>query len=60
MPIVWRNMVDITNGSYDEQGKRIDRHITLKIKLQRKCKCCGAILETIYHIPKTKSKGDRK
>lgn len=49
--IVWRNGVDVTNGSF-YSGERIDGYIELKIKLQRKCKECKSILETIYVIPK--------
>ena len=51
--IVWRNGVDVTNGSFDtHNGERIDGYVELEIKSQRKCKECGSILETQYHIPK--------
>jgi len=58
-PIVWRNGVDITNGSFDIiDGKevRIDGYVELKIKSQRKCEHCNSILETIYEIPKQEEK----
>ena len=49
--IVWSNMVDTTNGSYDEEGNQIDGYVDLKIKEQKCCSCCNNILETIYEIP---------
>jgi hypothetical protein len=52
-PIVWRNGVDVTNGSF-EGRKRIDGYVNLKIKAQRNCDKCGTILETTYVIPKNK------
>lgn len=57
-PAVWENMVNQTNGSYDEEGNRIDGYIELKVKSQRSgiCSECGEkhICETIYKIPKSK------
>lgn len=41
---VWENMVDITNGSEDDEGNRIDGYIDLEInKPAVICKCdkCG-------------------
>jgi RNA polymerase subunit RPABC4/transcription elongation factor Spt4 len=51
-PEVWENMVDITNGSY-EDDKRIDGYIELEIESERKCEHCGTILERRYYVPKT-------
>ena len=53
--IIWQNSVDETNGSFDEQGIRIDGCVKLRIKSQRKCKQCKTILETLYFIPKKRS-----
>lgn len=50
-PIVWQNSVDITNGSFDTDSKRIDGYVELKIESQTECEYCGSILETIYEIP---------
>ncbi len=53
---VWENMVNVTNGSHDDDGKRIDGYIELKIKLEISgtCSTCGEkhICETMYEIPK--------
>jgi len=54
-PIVWRNSVDVTNGSYDGK-KRIDGYIELKKNPVKKCKCdkCGNehfAKEITYKIP---------
>jgi transcription elongation factor Elf1 len=55
---VWHNMVNITNGSWDEEGKRIDGYIELKEKkkISGICSCCGAehVCEINYEIPKNK------
>jgi len=54
---VWRNLVDLTNGSWDDNGDKIDGYIELEIKEQPpECKCptCGQKHEsgpTIYKIP---------
>lgn len=48
---VWENIVDTTNGSYDDNGERIDGFIELEIKEERKCEHCGSILGMIYKIP---------
>ena len=53
----WSNGVDLTNGSFEDDGSRIDGYIELKIAQQTRCKECGSILETIYKIPK---KGKRR
>ena len=51
---VWENMVNVTNGSFDEDGERIDGFIDLKIKSQKSgiCSECGEkhICETTYEI----------
>jgi len=51
-PAIWRNGVNITNGSFDENNKRIDNYKKLKVKKRRVCNHCKSILETIYYIPK--------
>ena len=40
---VWENMVNTTNGSYDDNEERIDDFIELKIKSQNTgvCSACG-------------------
>lgn len=60
-PICWEdevfeNMVDVTNGSFDEEtGERIDGYINLKIKSENSgtCSNCGEkhICEITYQIP---------
>lgn len=50
--IIWMNMVDITNGSYNDKGKRIDGYVRLKVKSKKVCSKCCSVLEVIYHIPK--------
>ena len=53
---VFENMVDETNGSFDEKGNRIDGFIELKVKkkISGVCSCCGKehICEITYNIPK--------
>lgn len=53
---VWENIVNLTNGSYDDEGERIDGFIELEIKSEWSgiCSECGGkhICETIYKIPK--------
>lgn len=49
---VWYNLVDVTNGSFDLDGKRIDGFVNPKLKKRDKCKHCGSILESTYEIPK--------
>lgn len=53
-PIVWSNMVNVTNGSFDDSGKRIDGYVELKLKSENKCGECGTTLEEIYEIPERK------
>jgi len=53
---VWENQVDETNGSFDDEGKRIDGYVELKVEKETKCKECGHTLEVTYKIPKTKRK----
>lgn len=52
---VWENMVNTTNGSFDDKGDRIDGYVKLKIKLETSgiCSQCGKkhICETTYKIP---------
>jgi len=51
----WSNMVDVTNGSFenDAWGEliRIDGYVSLKVKDECKCECCGTVLERRYKIP---------
>lgn len=49
---VWWNLVDITNGSHDEDGKQIDGYVNLKVKDKKVCEHCNSTLELIYEIPK--------
>lgn len=53
---IWSNSVDITNGSFDEDGKRIDNYKELKIVSEIKCKHCKSVLETRYKIPTKRKK----
>ena len=58
---VWENMVNTTNGSYDDDEKRIDGYIELEILQQDCCHECKSILETVYRIPQSiKYKGRKK
>ena len=58
--LAWYNLVDLTNGSFDDKGKRIDGLVILKIdKPAKLCKCkdCGnehMITEPTFKIPKKK------
>ncbi len=55
---VWENLVDLTNGSYDDDGHRIDGYIELKVYTEsggQWCECdCGHRHQTpkIYKVPK--------
>lgn len=50
--MAWYNIVDLTNGSEDEDGNPIDGYVELEIKEQSKCEHCGSVIgETIYKIP---------
>ena len=59
-PAIWENMVNVTNGSFDDDGTRIDDYIELKVKIERSgvCSACGEkhICETKYFIPKNEKK----
>lgn len=54
-PYLWENIVDVTNGSWDDDGNRIDGYIELKQKIKRSgiCSACGKehVCEVIYEIP---------
>ncbi len=56
---VWENMVNVTNGSWDDDGTRIDNYIELKQKkkISGVCSCCGEehVCEKTYFIPKDKN-----
>lgn len=49
-PAIWENMVDETNGSY-EDNIRIDGYVELEVKNKKICECCKRVLETTYKIP---------
>lgn len=58
-PAVWYNLVDQTNGSWDEENNRIDGYVYLKAIKEFNCVCekCGNphfISPAIYEIPKSK------
>lgn len=48
--IVFTNMVDITNGSYDEDKNRIDGYMDFEIATENKCSRCDSILERTYKL----------
>lgn len=55
-PAIWENMVDTTNGSFDEEtDERIDNYIELKQKSETSgiCSACGGkhICEVTYFKP---------
>jgi len=57
----WWNMVDLTNGSYDDDGTRIDGYVYMEGLDFFPCKCdkCGIIHYTspaVYKLPE-KGKG---
>ena len=55
-PAIWENTVNITNGSFDEDGERIDGFVELEVEgeISGDCSCCGEkhICQRIYKIPK--------
>ena len=60
---IWWNLIDYTNGSFDDDGTRIDGWVELKVKEETKCSHCDTILEVTYKIPKNKGhkiEGDKK
>lgn len=55
--VVWSNMVNVTNGSYDtnpETGKeeRIDGYVELEPKKTKTCDKCQSVLEETFKIPR--------
>lgn len=46
--IAWTNLVDITNGSWDKEGNRIDGYKEPILISEKKCKHCNSILERLY------------
>ena len=56
----WYNMVDCTNGSFDDDGARIDNYIELKLDqtaIECKCPTCGVVHKIgmdSYKIPEGK------
>ena len=61
---VWENMVNVTNGSFDDDGTRIDNYVELKQKseLSGVCSACGKkhVCETTYYKPKENNVKDEK
>lgn len=55
-PAVWENMVNLTNGSYEDDGKRIDGYVELERIAVDECDKCHSILEERFKIPQKKSK----
>jgi len=54
--IVWWNMVNTTNGSFDTDPKtgkevRIDGYVELEILEERKCDKCNSVLELRFKVP---------
>jgi DNA-directed RNA polymerase subunit RPC12/RpoP len=51
--VKWWNLVDHTNGSFDDDGvTRIDGYIELKVDKLIKCEHCGSTISVTYEIPK--------
>lgn len=50
-PIIWENMVDITNGSYDEEGNQIDGYEEPRPISRKKCEGCNTTLEILFAPP---------
>jgi len=55
--LAWYNVVDVTNGSFDDDDNRIDGYVQLKIREAHRCECptCGtehSSSPTEYEIPK--------
>jgi len=50
MPPAWINMVDTTNGSFDDQGQPIGGYVELKLLARRRCSKCKT-LELRYRNP---------
>ena len=55
-PVAWLNMVDITNGSYENnpetnKEERIDGYIELESVETKSCDKCSSILEETFKIP---------
>ncbi len=61
---VWENMVDETNGSWDDNGTRIDGYVELKLMIKKSgiCSACGEnhICEKKYEIPGKEEEGDEE
>lgn len=51
-PFVWENLVNTTNGSYDDEDERIDGYIPLEVDKITHCRECGHVIECTYKIPK--------
>lgn len=52
---IWENMVNLTNGSFDEEGNRNDGYIELEVKSETSgiCSACGDkhVCKKTYQIP---------
>lgn len=57
--MAWSNLVDLTNGSWDDDGNRIDGYVELEIDHRETCEHCGAVKETIYKIPQKTEKENK-
>ena len=61
---VFENMVNVTNGSFDDDGTRIDGFIQPKEKqkISGICSCCGKehVCSITYYIPKLKKSNSGK
>ena len=54
--VAWMNCVNVTNGSYDDDGNRIDGHVELECIEENFCTCpdCGIQHRSaapVYKIP---------
>ena len=59
--LAWRHHVDITNGSFDDDGNRIDGHVELECIEENFCTCpdCGVQHRSatpVFRIPKSDEK----
>jgi len=63
-PHIWENMVNVTNGSFDDNGYRIDGFVELEVdeEISGECSWCGEkhICERIYKIPDGDEKTNEK
>ena len=55
LPVIWSNIVDVTNGLDEYSGE-----VELECIGEEKCSECGCVKETIYKIPDKKSEEKNK